>query len=290
MPKQIVLHYAGSYVERPHTITFDSEREYQKFIEEKGYRLKPNVEYGVFTLNSILRTQFQQSSIKIEDVSEADKPDISTVTPPTIDIKYPQCNCTSDKEDNKGSDNNININITIPGLENITTNQGNVNVNQGNNQGGTNTQPKDDEESNDTPPAITPPAEGENGDGDDDVIVVGGEDENQGDTTQGSDPTTPSADNQEEDVVVISGDDDTQNPTQDPDTTGTTDETQDENQETDEGFDRVSEVVSFGDEVTGNDGEESQTDESQDSEIIIPDEGSSENTSPAPGDEDIIVL
>ena len=30
--------------------------------------------------------------------------------------------------------------------------------------------------------------------------------------------------------------------------------------------------------------------DSGDSEIIIPDEGSSENTSPAPGDEDIIVL
>lgn len=270
MPKQIVLHYAGSYVERPHTITFDSEREYQKFIEEKGYRLKPNVEYGVFTLNSILRTQFQQSSINIEDVNEADKPDISTVTPPTLDIKYPQCGCTQDKEE----DNN-----------------------QGNNQGGTDTPPKD-EEDNDTPPAVTPPAEGENG-GDDEVIVIDGEDENQDGTTQDSNPTTPPADtqegNQEEDVVVIGGDDDTQNPTQDPDTdvadtTGTTDETQNENQESGEGFDRVSEVVSFGPEVTGNDGEESQTNESQDSEIIIPDEGSSENTSPTPGDEDIIVL
>ena len=159
MAKQIILHYAGSYVERPHTITFDSEREYEKFIQEKGYQLKPNVEYGVFTLNAVLRTQFQQSSINIEDVNEADKPDISTVTPPTLDIKYPQCNCPSDKEDNKGSDNNININITIPGLENITTNQGNVNVGTGNNQGGTNTSPKDDEGDNPTPPAVTPPAE-----------------------------------------------------------------------------------------------------------------------------------
>lgn len=273
MPKQIVLHYAGSYVERPHTITFDSEREYEKFIQEKGYRLKPNVEYGVFTLNSILRTQFQQSSIKIEDVSETDKPDISTVTPPTIDIKYPQCGCTQDKEEEN---------------------------NQGNNQEGTDTSPKD-EEGNDTPPV-----EGENGGDDDDVIVIGGEDENQDDTTQGTDPTTPPADNQEEDVVVIGGDDDTQNSTQDPDTTDTTtgtdtqtgttdttDETQNENQGTGEGFNRVGPVVSFGPEVTGNDGEESQTENTQDSgdsEIIIPDEGSSENTSPAPGDEDIIVL
>lgn len=280
MPKQIVLHYAGSYVERPHTITFDSEREYQKFIEEKGYRLKPNVEYGVFTLNAVLRTQFQQSSIKIEDVSEADKPDISTLTPPTIDIKYPQCGCTQDKEE----DNN-----------------------QGNNQGGTNTPPKD-EEGNDTPPA-----EGENG-GDDEVIVIGGEDENQDTPTQDTNPTTPPADNQEgnqeeeEDVVVIGGDEDTQNPTQDPDTTDTTtgtdtqtgttdtdttDETQNENQGADEGFNRVGPVVSFGPEVTGNDGEESQTENTQDSgdsEIIIPDEGSSQNTSPTPGDEDIIVL
>ena len=275
MPKQIVLHYAGSYEERPHTITFDSEREYEKFIQEKGYRLKPNVEYGVFTLNSILRTQFQQSTIQIEDVSETDKPDISTVTPPTIDIKYPQCNCPSDKEE----DNN-----------------------QGNNQGDTNIPPKDDEGNTPTPPVITPPVEGEN-DGDGDVIVVGGEDENQGDTTQGNDPTTPPADDQEEeDVVVIGGDEDTQNPTEGTDTdtttgtdteTDTTDETQNENQESGEGFDRVSEVVSFGDEVTGNDGEESQTENTQDSgdsEIIIPDEGSSESTSPTPRDEDIIVL
>lgn len=320
MPKQIVLHYAGSYVERPHTITFDSEREYEKFIQEKGYQLKPNVEYGVFTLNAVLRTQFQQSSISIEDVSETDKPDISTVTPPTLDIKYPQCNCPSDKEDNKGSDNNININITIPGLENITTNQGNVNVgnNQGNNQGSTDTSPKDDEGDTPTPPAVTPPAEGENNGDGDEVIVVGGEDENQDTPTQESNPTTPPADNQEgnqeeEDVVVIGGDDDTQNPTEGTDTdvadttdtttgtdtqtsttdTDTTDETQDENQGDEEGFNRVGPVVSFGPEVTGNDGEESQTENTQDSgdsEIIIPDEGSSENTSPAPGDEDIIVL
>lgn len=312
MPKQIVLHYAGSYVERPHTITFDSEREYEKFIQEKGYQLKPNVEYGVFTLNAVLRTQFQQSSINIEDVSEADKPDISTVTPPTLDIQYPQCNCTPDKEDNKGSDNNININITIPGLENITTNQGNVNVNQGNNQGSTNTPPKDDEEGNGTPPVVTPPADGENSD--DDVIVVGGEGKDQGDTTQGVDPTIPSEGNQEgnqEGDVVIGGDDDTQNPTEGTDTdvsdtTGTTDKTQDENQGTGEGFNRVGPVVSFGPEVTGNDGEGSQTDEPQDtpvdtpdstgtqdgsdSEIIIPDEGSSKNTSPTSGNEDIIVL
>lgn len=279
MPKQIVLHYAGSYVERPHTITFDSEREYEKFIQEKGYQLKPNVEYGVFTLNAILRTQFQQSSINIEDINEADKPDISTVTPPTLDIKYPQCNCTSDKEDNKGSDNNININITIPGLENITTNQGNVNVgnNQGNNQGSTNTQPKDDE--GDTPalPAVTPPAEGENG-GDDDVVVIGGDDDTQNPT-------------QDPDTTDTTTGTDTQTDT--TDTTDTTGEIQNENQESGEGFDRVSEVVSFGGEVTGNDGEEAQTENTQDSgdsEIILPDEGSSGNTSPTPEDEDIIVF
>lgn len=285
MPKQIVLHYAGSYVERPHTITFDSEREYEKFIQEKGYQLKPNVEYGVFTLNSILRTQFQQSSINIEDVNEADKPDISTVTPPTLDIKYPQCNCPSDKEDNKGSDNNININITIPGLENITTNQGNVNVgnNQGNNQGSTDTSPKD-EEGNDTPPAETPPADNQEGNQEEeDVVVIGGDEDTQN-PTEGTDTDVA-------DTTDTTTGTDTQTGT--TDTTDTTDETQNENQESGEGFDRVSEVVSFGDEVTGNDGEESQTENTQDSgesEIIIPDEGSSENTSPTPGDEDIIVL
>lgn len=68
-----------------------------------------------------------------------------------------------------------------------------------------------------------------------------------------------------DEVIVIGGDEDIQNPTQDTDTdittgtdteTGTTDEMQDENQESGEGFDRVSEVVSFGDEVTGNDGDD----------------------------------
>lgn len=161
MAKQIVLHYAGSYVERPHTITFDSEREYLDFIKNKGYKLKPNVEYGVFTLNAILSTQFQQSTIKVEDVSEADKPDIPTITPPTIDIKYPQC-CCSDEKEKEGNNNNININITIPGLEGITGNQGNVNVdtgnNQGNNQGNINP-PKEDEENKDNPPVVNPPVE-----------------------------------------------------------------------------------------------------------------------------------
>lgn len=89
MAKKIILHYAGSYVERPHTITFDSEGEYEDFLQNKGHRLKPNVEYGVYTLDAILNVQFQQSSIKIKDISENAKPSISNVTPPTIDINTP---------------------------------------------------------------------------------------------------------------------------------------------------------------------------------------------------------
>lgn len=89
MAKKIILHYAGSYVERPHTITFDSKSEYEDFLQNKGYMLKPNVEYGVYTLDAILSVQFQQSSIKIKDISENDKPNISDVTPPTIGINPP---------------------------------------------------------------------------------------------------------------------------------------------------------------------------------------------------------
>ena len=89
MAKKIILHYAGSYVERPHTITFDSKSEYEDFLQNKGYMRKPNVEYGVYTLDAILSVQFQQSSIKIKDISENDKPNISDVTPPTIGINPP---------------------------------------------------------------------------------------------------------------------------------------------------------------------------------------------------------
>lgn len=86
MAKKIILHYEGSYVERPHTIIFDSKSEYEDFLQNKGYRLKPNVEYGVYILDAILSVKFQQSSISIKDISESDKPNISNVVPPTIGI------------------------------------------------------------------------------------------------------------------------------------------------------------------------------------------------------------
>ena len=94
MAKKIILHYAGSYIERPHTITFDSESEYNDFLQNKGYRLKPNVEYGVYGLDAILNVKFQKSSIQVEEVSESEKPTISNVTPPTININPPSTSTT----------------------------------------------------------------------------------------------------------------------------------------------------------------------------------------------------
>ena len=107
MAKKIILHYAGSYVERPHTITFDSEREYKDFLQNKGYRLKPNVEYGVYVLDAILNVQFQQSSIKIEDISESDKPNISDITPPMININPPSTSV--DEENNSNTSDSVII-------------------------------------------------------------------------------------------------------------------------------------------------------------------------------------
>ncbi|WP_086243101.1 hypothetical protein [Campylobacter devanensis] len=113
MAKQIILHYAGSYVERPHTITFDSEGEYEDFLQNKGYRLKPNVEYGVYTLDAILNVEFQQSSISIKDVNKNDKPDISNVTPPTIGINPPSTSVGSGAVTTPSQENGSDVNDSV---------------------------------------------------------------------------------------------------------------------------------------------------------------------------------
>lgn len=68
MAKQIILHYPGSYIERPHTLVFDSEEEYQEFLAKKSYKLKPNVKYGVFMLGAVISTEYASKNLKIDAI------------------------------------------------------------------------------------------------------------------------------------------------------------------------------------------------------------------------------
>ena len=91
MAKQIILHYPGSYVERPHTLVFDSKEEYQEFLQKKSYKLKPNVVYGVFTLGATISTEYAGNNLKIDVI---DKNDWTFNFPeqeaPEIDITVPE--------------------------------------------------------------------------------------------------------------------------------------------------------------------------------------------------------
>ena len=68
MAKQIILHYPGSYIERPHTLVCDSEEEYQEFLAKKSYKLKPNVKYGVFMLGAVISTEYASKNLKIDTI------------------------------------------------------------------------------------------------------------------------------------------------------------------------------------------------------------------------------
>ena len=70
MAKQIILHQPGSYVERPHTLVFDSKEEYQEFLLKKSYKLKPNVVYGVFTLGATISTEYACNNLKIDVIDK----------------------------------------------------------------------------------------------------------------------------------------------------------------------------------------------------------------------------
>ena len=72
MAKQIILHYPGSYVERPHTLVFDDKDEYQEFLAKKSYKLKPNVVYGVFTLGATISTEYASNNLKIDVIDKND--------------------------------------------------------------------------------------------------------------------------------------------------------------------------------------------------------------------------
>ena len=90
MAKQIILHYPGSYVERPHTLVFDSKEEYQEFLAKKSYKLKPNVVYGVFTLGATISTEYAGNNLKIDVIDKNDWTfNFPEQEPPKVDITVP---------------------------------------------------------------------------------------------------------------------------------------------------------------------------------------------------------
>ena len=90
MAKQIILHYPGSYVERPHTLVFDSKEEYQEFLQKKSYKLKPNVVYGVFTLGATISTEYAGNNLKIDVIDKNDWTfNFPETEPPKVDIIVP---------------------------------------------------------------------------------------------------------------------------------------------------------------------------------------------------------
>ena len=94
MFKQIILHYPGSYVERPHTIIFESEEEYQEFLAKKFYKLKPNVTYGVFVLNNTISTEYSRNNLKINGIQKS--ANSSKDTNKNIEIKQSSINTKDD--------------------------------------------------------------------------------------------------------------------------------------------------------------------------------------------------
>ena len=90
MTKQIILHYPGSYVERPHTLVFDDKDEYQEFLAKKSYKLKPNVVYGVFILGATISTEYASNNLKIDVIDKNDWTfNFPEQEPPKVDITVP---------------------------------------------------------------------------------------------------------------------------------------------------------------------------------------------------------
>ena len=109
MAKQIILHYPGSYIERPHTLVFDSEEEYQEFLAKKSYKLKPNVKYGVFMLGAVISTEYASKNLKIDAIHKNNFLDQKATTAWEIigsqtansnkDIKITKSNTDEDEDD-----------------------------------------------------------------------------------------------------------------------------------------------------------------------------------------------
>lgn len=124
MAKQIILHYPGSYVERPHTIVFDSQEDYQEFLEKKSYRLKPNVMYGVFVLGATVSTEFMNNKLVITPINPDDTSlNFPEIEVPEIDIKVPETKDDIDvptnpkKDDIKEPDDDNEVIIINPGTD-----------------------------------------------------------------------------------------------------------------------------------------------------------------------------
>lgn len=86
MVKQIILHYPGSYVERSHTLVFDDKDEYQEFLNKKSYKLKPNVTYGVFTLDATISTEYTSNNLKINTIQKSCSYSADTSTTKSVEI------------------------------------------------------------------------------------------------------------------------------------------------------------------------------------------------------------
>ena len=115
MAKQIILHYPGSYVERPHTLVFDDKDEYQEFLAKKSYKLKPNVVYGVFTLGATISTEYAGNNLKIDVIDKNDWTfNFPETEPPKVDITVPSRTTTPDSDTNLGADTEV----TAPNVNN----------------------------------------------------------------------------------------------------------------------------------------------------------------------------
>lgn len=174
MAKQIILHYPGSYVERPHTLIFDDKDEYQEFLQKKSYKLKPNVKYGVFTLGAVISTEYAGNKLDIEVLDKSDWTfNFPEQEAPEIDIKVPE-EPKEDKEPEVKDPEQTGTDTPTP------------------------TEPKGDGDGQDTAPEIK---------GDEDEVIIINPDENQGGTPEAKEEDDVIIINPDED-------DGTQNPTE----------------------------------------------------------------------------
>ncbi|TWO22626.1 hypothetical protein YZ82_01540 [Campylobacter hyointestinalis] len=180
MTKQIILHYPGSYVERPHTIVFDDKDEYQEFLDKKSYKLKPNVKYGVFTLGATISTEYAGNNLKIDVIDKSDWTfNFPDQKPPTIDNAKPEV-----------TDSTVKPDIPINPVEGVKADQPQSDINKPDQADGVDTNTQHE--------AVQPEVSNEPETKEDTSVVVNPDDKKlESETAQGekeSIPTEPKAD------------------------------------------------------------------------------------------------